>query len=284
MPTAGSIITNIKRLAGDPDGDWLTDAIGLDFLDRSQRRFCHKVLPLDEFQDFTITAKQPRFTVATDVITPINLMWYKSRVIKLAYTPPDMWSRVEEANPTSTGTPELYTFLRRQIVVGPQVPSTASGAVLASGAITAATVQITMASVSNLRTKGYFKINSEVVEYTAQSGTILTGCVRGVHGTTAASHASGDTGTQIDLIMLYRKTPPVMTATTSSPEIPAAFHDYLERYALYLYWLARGDSDKAAAAMNEFQDMEADAIKTIGRRVQDGLIHIQEKRNRLRWW
>ena len=65
MPTAGSIITNIKRLAGDPDGDWLTDAVGLDFLDRSQRRFCHKVLPLDEFQDFTITAKQPRFTVAT---------------------------------------------------------------------------------------------------------------------------------------------------------------------------------------------------------------------------
>ena len=170
-------------------------------------------------------------------------------------------------------------------MVGPQVPQTASKTAKASGAINSTTTTLNLTAASGtFRSKGYVKINSEVIEYTAVATTTLTGAVRGVHGTSAASHASGDTVTEIDIAMLYRKTPAIITASGTSPDIPAMFHDYLERYAIYLAWLARGDKTKAEAALAEFESMEEDAIKTAGRRSQDGLLHIQEKRSRARWW
>ncbi len=192
MPQAGSLLTNIRKLFSDPDRDWLDDATGLDWLDQAQRRFCHKVLPLDEFKDYTITAKVPRFDLPTNAIIPIYLMWYKSRVAKLDYTPPDMWARVEENWPNATGTPDRYTVLRRQLVVGPQVPQTASANTTASGTMTSAVTTLNLVAASGtFRSKGYVKIESEIIEYTGVATTTLTGATRGVHGTTAASHASG---------------------------------------------------------------------------------------------
>lgn len=284
MPTAGSMLTNIRKLVGDPDRDWLDDTTGLDFLDRSQKRFCHKVLPLDEYKDYAITAKEELFDLPTNCIIPIWVEWYQSRVVKLEYTTPDLWAHVTEANPTSTGIPERYTVIRRQIAVGPQVPTTSSNTANASGAINSTTTTLNLTAASGtFRSKGFVKLNSEIVKYTGVATTTLTGCTRGVHGTSAASHASGDTVTQIDLLMLYRKAPAAL-ATNTSPEIPDAFHDYLEKYALYLTWLARGDSLKAQAVLTEFDEYEKDAIKTIGRRSQDGMLHIKEKINRWRWW
>ncbi len=283
MATAGSIITRIQKLFGDTAGDFISDTFGLDWLSQGERRFTHKVLPLDEFKDYTITAKQPRFDLPTNCIIPIQLMWFKQRTAKLDYQPPDVWAKVIEAMPNSTGTPDAYSVVRRQVVVGPQVPTTASANTTASGTITAAATTIGLVAASGtFRSKGWVKINSEVIEYTGVATTTLTGAVRGVHGTTAASHASGDTVTEIDLQMLYRKAPANLTATTASPEIPDMFHDYLEKYALYLAWVARGDLTKAQLAYTEFEALEEGTIKTVGRRSQDGLLKIQDKRNRWR--
>lgn len=284
MATAGSLLTNIQKLFGDPEGDFITNTFGLDCLDRAQQRFCHKVLPLDEYKDYTITAKEELFDLPADCIIPIWVEWYKSRTTKLEYTTPDQWAHLQESNPNATGIPERYTVIRRQLAVGPQVPTTASGNTTASGAITASAVTLGLAAASGtFRSKGFVKVNSEVIKYTGVATTTLTGCTRGVHNTTAASHASGDTVTQIDLIMLYRKSPAAL-ATSSTPDVPTVYQAYLEKYALYLAWLARGDSAKADAALSEFADIENDAIKTIGRRSMDGMMRIKEKINRWRWW
>ena len=51
---------------------------------------------------------------------------------------------------------------------------------------------IFLASSSGFPTSGRIKINDEIITYALISGNDLTGCVRGVNGTTAATHTSGD--------------------------------------------------------------------------------------------
>ncbi len=50
---------------------------------------------------------------------------------------------------------------------------------------------ISLTSASGFPTSGRIKIDSEIITYALVSGNNLTGCVRGVNDTTAASHSSG---------------------------------------------------------------------------------------------
>lgn len=288
MPTAGTIIANVRTLYGDPDRDWLTDSIGLDFLNQAQIRYCHKVMPLDEYQGFGIVAKVNRYSVNADCIIPVNVMWYQSRTVQLDYVTPSEWIQLEESHPNATGTPTYYAFVKRQLYVGPEVPQTVSATALASGAGFASATAIALTAASGtFRSKGFLRIGSaagEVIEYNTVDGATISGITRGVHNTTAASIASSDQFTQIDLIMQYRKSPAVITATTANPDVPTWAHPYLEKYMLYLSWMARGDMKKADRAFAEFEQYEKDSIKTVGRRTMDGMVRIvQRKRNRNYW-
>ena len=58
-----------------------------------------------------------------------------------------------------------------------------------NGAIDAIQTTITLTSTSGFPTSGRIKIEDEIITYALVSGSTLTGCVRGVNDTTAASHA-----------------------------------------------------------------------------------------------
>jgi len=60
---------------------------------------------------------------------------------------------------------------------------------------TTATTGITLASIDNMPTTGTINIGSENISYTGFNSLELTGVTRGVNGTTAATHSSGDTVT-----------------------------------------------------------------------------------------
>lgn len=285
MATAGSLAANIRVVYGDPDADWLTDAVALQFLTKGQKRFCHNVLTLDEIKDYTITAKKIRYDLPTNCIIPNGVMWYQSRTAKLAPLSPDKWRGMEEAFPNATGTPDYYGIERQQLLLGPNVPTTNSATALVSGAMTAtATILGFTVASGTFRTKGFLEIASgtskEIVEFTGVATTTVTGVTRGLHNTTAASFASGASVTQIDLQLHYRKSPTDLTATTQTPDIPEIYHEYLEKYALYLAWISRGETQHATVAYQEFLTYEQAAQKTIGRRMQDGVMRIQDKRNR----
>ncbi len=66
-----------------------------------------------------------------------------------------------------------------------------------NGAINAAVTSITVADASQLPDSGtnFIIIDSEEISYTGVSSNTLTGCTRGVAGTTAASHSDGATVT-----------------------------------------------------------------------------------------
>lgn len=287
MPTAGSILSNCRELFGDPNGDWFTDSKGLDWLNRAQTRFCHKVGPLDEFQGFVVVAKVKRYDVNADCITPTAVMWYQSQTKKLEYVTPEKMLRFEEDQPNASGNPDGYTYVKRQLVLGAKTPTQRSATALASGAGYASATAIALTAASGtFRNKGWLKnsTSGEILEYNTVSGATISGITRGVFNTASASIASADIFTQIDFVLHYRKAPSLMTATTQNPDIPAFYHEYLEKYVLYLAWLGRGDQPKADRAYAEFENYERDAIKTTGRRAQDGMMKIQEVRNRWRGW
>jgi hypothetical protein len=281
MATVGSILANVRRMYGDPDADFLSDTIGMEWLDKAQQRFCDEVMPLDEIKDYTVVQKQPRFDLPSDCIVPTSVMWYKNKTWKISFKFYTEMDRMISASPNSIGSPQHYTVFRRQLVVGPQTPNSDSATTTGSGEFGSTATAIGFTAASGVfRSKGFLKNSTtgEVIEYTTLATTQISGATRGVHGTSAATCASGQQWTEIDMQMSYRKMPAVLTATTSSPEIPAIWHRYLEAYVLYQAWLARGDSAKAGTAFEEFAALERTAREKAGRRAWE-TVTIKDRRN-----
>lgn len=287
MATAGSIITNIQLQVGDPSGDFLTNSVGLDWLSQAEQRLSDKVLSLDEIKDYIIVGNQYRYNLPTNYILARGVTYFQSVTRVLEWCEPNFWDSLLEGSPLGQGTPDYFSIIRQQLVIGPDAPLSNSATSTASGAIVAATTTIGLTAASGtFRSRGFCYIPStgEVFEYNAISTTELTGVTRGVHNTTAASFASGATVTQVDMQLRYSKMPNELTATTQVPETPAIYQKYLEKYVMYLYFLARGDSQKAEIVYNEFEVMEKDAQASIGRRALANH-RIRDKRSYLRrWW
>ena len=70
-----------------------------------------------------------------------------------------------------------------------------------SAAVAIIDTTISLTSASGFPESGRIKINSEVITYAAVSGNNLTGCVRGVGGTTPAAHSSSDAVTCATLVV-----------------------------------------------------------------------------------
>ena len=86
----------------------------------------------------------------------------------------------------------VYTFFRSPSDgLSDGIPTTLSAG------INATVTTIGVASVTGMPTTGgTIKINNEVITYTGISSLNLTGCTRGVNGTTATTHSTSDTVTQ----------------------------------------------------------------------------------------
>ncbi len=62
-----------------------------------------------------------------------------------------------------------------------------------NGSINDSVTTITLVDASSFPTSGTVAINGELISYSGKSSNDLTGCTRGVNGTDAAAHTSGDT-------------------------------------------------------------------------------------------
>lgn len=76
---------------------------------------------------------------------------------------------------------------------------TVAGAITTTlnGTINASATSIVLTSAASFAASGTIVIDTESITYSGKSTNTLTGCVRGANGTTAASHTSGVTVTQV---------------------------------------------------------------------------------------
>jgi hypothetical protein len=156
--SAGSLLTDIRIQFGDPDRDFITDAIGLEWLTEGQERFCHEVMPLDEVGDFSVTSGVKRYDLPTNCIIPFTGVYWKNARRELAAVDPSEWDTYEARRILSSGTPCVFSVIRQQLVIGPAAPSGNSATALASGAITAAATTIGLTAASGtFRSRGWIK-------------------------------------------------------------------------------------------------------------------------------
>ena len=74
--------------------------------------------------------------------------------------------------------------------------SAATTAINDGSGITALATSVTVDSSANFETTGYLLIGSEIIQYTGKTSTTFTGLLRGLFGTTSASHADNATVTE----------------------------------------------------------------------------------------
>ena len=103
---------------------------------------------------------------------------------------------VKNQNVTLVNGQAVYTFFR----------STADGvsdgvSTTLSAGINAAVTTIPLTAITGFPTAGTLTIGTEDITYTGISSLNLTGCVRGVNGTTAATHNTGDAVLQFPIGM-----------------------------------------------------------------------------------
>ena len=74
--------------------------------------------------------------------------------------------------------------------------SAATTAINDGSGLTALATSVTVDSSANFETTGYLLIGSEIIQYTGKTSTTFTGLLRGLFGTTSASHADNATVTE----------------------------------------------------------------------------------------
>lgn len=106
---------------------------------------------------------------------------------------------------TYAGIPRFFSVWNDEITIYPDNSGSPNTTTL-NGAINDVTTTITVVSTDGFpELNGRFTVGSEKIRYTHKTSTTFTGCTRGSEGTTAASHVSGVTVSENNLLVYYRK-------------------------------------------------------------------------------
>jgi hypothetical protein len=128
---------------------------------------------------------------------------FEAQTFQVTSSTIDTFTVTMASNATATVSADGACTINRYVVVGPIGESIGYGFGTGSwggasgltttldGAINNLVSTITLTSVTGFPTTGVVKIDNELISYTGISSNDLTGCTRGVNGTTAASHSDG---------------------------------------------------------------------------------------------
>lgn len=254
MPTASIILDRVRARYGDTNSDFVTNGAGMAWLDYAQNELVTKFMPLDRLTGFVVSANQEAFTIPSDSLE-IDTVWHAKAIRSvLKYLEPVEFFKKKMVAQSATGYPVYWTEFEKRIYVWPMY-GTASQTGSASGAITAATTEISVVTVSGFEIQGLVEVASsaEIIQYTNTATGNIKGCIRGYAGTTAASFASTATLTQMPLQVLYKRLAASLATVTETPELPTFYHRALEEWVLYLAFSAEGAGAKAEAQYQIYQ-------------------------------
>lgn len=261
MPTASVILGNARVKFGDTSSNFITDSIGLTWLNQATDQLVEEIQPLRRLAGQAVSADQESFTIPSDNI--VIEVAYHARGLRqpLEYKDPEVFFQLKQSIDGAVGDPRVWTEFEDRIYVWPRYGSASNTTSLSlAGTLSTTSTTLTVATSSQLRSSGIIRVDSEDIQYSGKgsSGT-LGGVVRGFSGTTANQHATSATVTQLDFQLLYRRRPASLGAVTAEPDIPAFLHRKLENYILYLAYFAEGNVQKANFHLDLFRKDVADA-------------------------
>lgn len=132
-------------------------------------------------------------------------------------------------------------------------PNYTDPAYTTTGAVAVDATTISVALTTGFLPYGFVKIENELIQYyNVATDLFVSGCVRGVGGTTAATHAIGVPVTHCSTWVKGVRTPKEIVVATDPIEMPAAFQSLLQVYVLARCRQSENEFGEAARLMQEF--------------------------------
>lgn len=273
MATASFLISDIQVKMGDPSGNIYTSANLLNWIDQAQKEFVTQTMPLRFVDATSVSTGLVRIPIPSDVIMIEALVTSRGRIPRKLkrVTPTDFFNQQTAVQGALATDPVLWTEMDQNIYVYPRYNGTSQATVLGSSlSPTASTAFVgTTAGFSSrggpLRLMISSGATNEEVEYQQASTGAFLGLARGMAQTTAASFSTGASVTQLDLAIVYRRTPVPLGTVTATPEIRSVYHEKLELYAMYLGYMQTGEGEKAKVCFQLWQEAIKDAMYSAAR-------------------
>jgi hypothetical protein len=254
-----------KQITGTGD---TYNALIEDALDHAHNELCEscRFPQYRKWVSWSLVANDPDYAMPSDLVAPINVTykWGKQELRNVEYSE---HANISGNSPFRTSS-EPTSYMRHDMSDTDYmrvfaVPSTAAVADSLNGAINDTVTTITLNDVSNFQPYGRVIINSEVIEYKFVDTTNnqLEQCVRGVEGTTAASHSNTDVVTERDLQMFYFHRPAALDTDASEPLYPETYHMSLVFYMCHIIYLAMEKFEQAALHFQEWSAIKSRAVE-----------------------
>lgn len=256
--TATAILDRVRVRYGDASASFITPTVGLAWLNLGVQEIAQTLMPFKRFVGNSVATGQDSFAVPSDCIM-VEDVWQARAIRRVAsrVTREEYLQRRAGIDSALSDYPVIWTEIDNRIYVWPRY-SGASPTTTASGAVTSTSTTVSVATVSALQSAGRVLVNGEEIEYTTTSTGTLRGCVRGVGGTEAASHASGDTVTQRDLMFLYRRQAASIGTGGETVDVPLYLQPAIDEWMLYLAHKAEGSNEIAGQHYQVFRQKMAD--------------------------
>jgi hypothetical protein len=166
----------------------------------------------EDYYPFYTIAAQQLYSLPSNFITSSNLL-FSPWITHQPLSQVDI-NDLLNPFPLEGNFPSCYAIdiANKQIMLAP-IPQVTAQSTTLNGGINATVTTITVASTSSMGAQGRVQIDSEIIYYTGINATTLqlTGCVRGVAGTSAAAHLTGATVQWLDMLMQIQRGPYVMS-------------------------------------------------------------------------
>lgn len=186
----------------EPTDDKITDEDINEAINDAQRDLAHMDILWSFYEgerSFSAVANQFAYTIPATVQKLHTISFDTQPLVDI---PRSKWDVLHFDTDQTTADPSHFSIWNGEIKVWPRPASSAQTTTLGAAISSATATTITVASTSGFNRGDYYRfiVNSEVIYATASTSTTFTGCRRGMEGTTATTHSSGDTVTERDIV------------------------------------------------------------------------------------
>lgn len=214
------MITKVRNLLNEDEDDFVTDADIVDALNEKQRDILNERLwTFNEIELSTSSVENQFEYEKPELIKTFHTIRFKTE--PLAHISEAQWEMFHYKTDNSSDRATHVAQWNNKIRVYPRPSGSATASTL-DGNITASDTSIDVVDATSFDRGDYYRfiINDEVIYATGLSTNTFTGCLRGQEGTTAASHTSGDTVTERDIVYTGQKIPIDLEAQNDETVIP----------------------------------------------------------------